>query len=92
MNADEITIDNRMLGADARRQPIDDAVRAALAGIPGPWRVVVSEVTRFSPPWWSVTAEGNGKVVEMSLRAWEQRAETLRDRLREALRERALAG
>jgi len=81
-----IEIDNRVFGAEPRKTAINDALRAALASVPGEWRVVVSEVTHLSPPWWWISVEGGGTWLELSFRPWEQRADVLQERLSEALR------
>jgi hypothetical protein len=85
IQAGSVEIDNRILEAAPQRVAIDAAVRDAFAEVPGEWRIVLSEVSHFSPPWWWVSVEGSGKLLEMSLRPSEQHAEVLRERLVEAL-------
>ena len=87
-----VHIQNEMFGADARRRPIDAAVRAALEDLPGDWRVVVREVSTVSPPWWRVRVDGGGLIVEVSFGPPEQNPEALRRRLAEAVRARTACG
>jgi hypothetical protein len=85
---DFVEVDNRVSGPAPGKLAVNTAVRDAFTDVPGEWRIVVTEITHFSPPWWWVSVEGGGKLLEMSLRPCEQRAEVLRDRLMEAIRPR----
>jgi hypothetical protein len=83
-----VHVQNEMFGADARRRPIDEAVRGALEDLPGDWHVIIREVSTVSPPWWRVHVEGGGGVFEVSFGPPDQDPETLRRRLAEAVRTR----
>ena len=85
-----IEVDNRVLGSDARRHVIDDAVRGAFDCVEGEWRITVSEVKHFSPPWWWVSVQGRKDLFEVCFRPSEQDAHQVRGRLLEALRLRRL--
>jgi hypothetical protein len=82
----EIEVVNRVLGSEARRRAIDDAVRGAFDRVTGEWRVTVSEVKHFSPPWWWVSVQGRSELFEVCFRPSEQDAQQVRGRIVEALR------
>lgn len=87
-----LEVDNRLLGSDARRHVIDEAVRGAFDRVHGEWRITVSEVKHFSPPWWWVSVQGKAELFEVCFRPSEQNPHEVRGRLVEALRHRRLVG
>jgi hypothetical protein len=89
-DATAVEVDNRLSSAEARRQGIDDAVRRAFDHVCGEWKVTLTEIRHFSPPWWWVTMQGRHEVVEISLRSDEQHPDVVHDRLVDALRNRSL--
>ena len=89
-SVDLVEVENRLLGSDARRSVIDQAVRGAFDRVDGEWRITVSEVKHFSPPWWWVSVQGRAELFEVCFRPSEQSPDLVRGRLVEALRRRRL--
>ena len=77
-------------GDGRRKAAICTTIADAFSGVPGDWRVAITSVNGFSPPWWLVTVDGKYERFSLSFRSSEQAPEVVHERLVEQLRRRNL--